>query len=79
MTEGGVSPLPREARPYQGRRAGLVTRLVAAAIDSVVVTVALLLGYGAIAAVIFVADPRNFSFPDASLLFSVFWWLSLLV
>ena len=79
MTEGGVSPLPREARPYQGRRAGLVTRVVAAAIDSVIVTVALLLGYGAIAAVIFIVDPRNFSFPDASLLFSVFWWLSLLV
>ena len=30
-------PIPREARPYQGQRAGLVTRLVAASLDTIVV------------------------------------------
>ncbi len=79
MTEGGVSPLPREARPYQGQRAGLISRVVAAAIDSVVVSLGLLLGYAGVAAVLFLADPRSFGFPDASLLFSVVWWLGLLV
>lgn len=79
MSEGGVSPLPREARRFQGRRAGLVTRSVAAGIDSLVVTLALLLGYGGLAALAFLVDPVGFSFPDASLLFSAVAWLGLLV
>lgn len=79
MAGDALSPVPREARAYQGRRAGLVSRVVAAAIDSVVVTTGLLLGYAGIAALIFVADPRTFSFPDVNLVFSVFWWLTLLV
>ena len=45
MTTGGVSPIPREARPYQGQRAGLVTRSLAAAIDALVVGVLVLFGY----------------------------------
>ena len=64
MTEGGVSPVPREARPYQGRRAGLVTRLVAAVIDAVVVGLVLLAGYLGLAGLLFLARPRDFSFPD---------------
>jgi hypothetical protein len=36
-----VDPVPREARPYQGHRAGLVTRTAAAAIDIGVVAIAL--------------------------------------
>jgi uncharacterized RDD family membrane protein YckC len=79
MTEGGVSPLPREARPYQGQRAGLVSRVAAAAIDSAVVSAGLVLGYAGIAAVVFILDPRGFDFPDMSFLFSVVWWLGLLV
>ena len=71
MTESGVSPLPREARPYQGRRAGLVTRMVAAALDGVVVVLFLLMGYAAVAVFIFLVDPRGFSFPDVGLLFSM--------
>lgn len=89
MTESGVSPLPREARPYQGQRAGLVTRGVAAAIDGLVVGLALLIGYAAWAVLLFLVDPLNFSFPDVSLIFSMAaaflvlvvyltlaWWLS---
>lgn len=71
MTESGVSPLPREARPYQGRRAGLVTRMVAASIDGVVVILFLLVGYAAVAVFLFLLDPRGFSFPDVGLLFSM--------
>ncbi len=71
MTPGGVSPLPREARPYQGRRAGLVTRGAAAAIDGMVVVLALLAGYGAYALVLFLFNPLNFSFPDLNLVFTM--------
>jgi uncharacterized RDD family membrane protein YckC len=71
MVERAVSPLPREARPYQGRRAGLVTRMAAAALDGVVVTLLLLIGYAAVAVFLFLIDPRGFSFPDVGLAFSL--------
>ena len=71
MTTGGVSPLPREARPYQGQRAGLVTRAAAAAIDGTVVFLALLAGYVAYAVLLFLLNPTNFTFPDISLVFSL--------
>ena len=71
MTDGGVSPIPREARPYQGQRAGLVTRLVANSIDALVVAVVLLGAYAALNALLFMIDPRGFEFAQTSLLFSV--------
>ena len=71
MIESGVSPLPRDARPYQGRRAGLVTRMVAAALDGVVVVLVLLVAYAALATFLFLVDPRGFSFPDVGPLFSL--------
>jgi len=71
MSGGGVSPLPREARPYQGQRAGLVTRLVAAAIDGAVVGLMLLGGYVALAGLLFLVDPRGFTFPDVALILSL--------
>ena len=37
-----ISPVPREARPFQGQRAGLVTRLVANTVDALTVSVVLL-------------------------------------
>ena len=89
MSEGGISPVPREARPYQGRPAGVVTRLAAAAIDAGVVAAVLLLGYCGLAVFVFLLDPRHFTFPDSSLLRSLTtaflvlvvyltaaWWLS---
>jgi uncharacterized RDD family membrane protein YckC len=66
-----ISPVPREARPYQGASAGLVTRLVANTVDALSVTVALLLGYVGFNAVLFLIDPRGFEFATASALFSV--------
>ena len=71
MTSSGISPLPAEARPYQGHRAGLVTRLVAATIDSLLVGLVLLLGYVGFTAFTFLIDPRTFSFPEPGLFFSL--------
>jgi uncharacterized RDD family membrane protein YckC len=79
MATSGMSPLPVEARPYQGHRAGLVTRLVAAAIDLLLVWVVLLLGYVGFAALVFLIDPRTFSFPEPGLFFSLAAALSTLV
>ena len=79
MSGGGLSPLPREARPYQGRRAGLVTRAAAALIDGAVVVALLLAGYAAYAVVRFVLDPLRFTFPDVSLVFSLATGLVVLV
>jgi uncharacterized RDD family membrane protein YckC len=86
---GGVSPLPREARPYQGQRAGVVTRFLAAAIDGAVVWLVLAVAYVGYAGLRFLFDPRGFTFPDAGLVFSLLaafvvlvvyltaaWWLS---
>ncbi len=70
MTDATVSPIPKEARPFQGLRAGLVTRLVAAVIDTVVVAVVLILAWAGYAGVRFLLDPRGFNLPNATLLFS---------
>lgn len=89
MAEHGVSPLPREARPYQGQRAGLVTRFVAAVVDGLVVALVLLVGYAGLCIVLFMLDPRSFTFPDLELVVSlasgfiilvvyltIAWWIS---
>jgi uncharacterized RDD family membrane protein YckC len=67
----GISPVPREARPFQGQRAGLVTRLVANGVDALSVSVALLASYAGFNAVLFLISPRNFEFATASVLLSV--------
>ena len=61
-----VDPIPREARPFQGHRAGLVTRTAAAAIDFGIVLVALGVCYVAVFAFLFLLNPRNFSAPSPS-------------
>jgi len=71
MTEGGISPIPREARQYQSQRAGVVSRMAAAIIDALVVGVITLIGYAAIAGLTFMVSPRTFSFPQASWLLSL--------
>jgi uncharacterized RDD family membrane protein YckC len=64
----GVSSVPREARPYQGHRAGLVSRFLAAAVDFGVMLMALVAIYAAWATLLFVIDPRGFEFPRPALL-----------
>ena len=71
MSEHEISAVPREARPYQGTPAGIVTRLVANTIDVVVVAVMLGAAYLGVAAVVFVLDPRTFAFPTTGLLLSI--------
>ena len=66
-----VSPIPREARPYQGHRAGIVTRMVAAVIDTGVVAAIILAGYGALIGGAFILSPRDLTVPNPSLLFSL--------
>jgi len=67
----GISPVPREARPFQGQRAGLVTRLVANTVDALSVSVVLLASYAGFNALLFLTSPRNFEFATASRLVSV--------
>ncbi|MGH3317486.1 MAG: RDD family protein [Nocardioidaceae bacterium] len=79
MNERRPSPVPREARPYQGRRAGLVTRMAAAVIDAGVVGVVLLVAYLARAGLAFMVDPLGFRFPDPAVLLSLTWAFVVLV
>jgi uncharacterized RDD family membrane protein YckC len=69
MTEGVTagrmsSAIPAGARPYQGHRAGVVTRTVAATLDFVVVLGIIGLIYGGIIGIAFLVNPRNFSWPS---------------
>jgi len=83
-----LSPVPREARPFQGVTAGVVTRSVANVIDALVVGVMVGGCYLGLVSVKFLVDPRNFTWPDGHLLagltFTLFlsvaylwlsWWL----
>jgi uncharacterized RDD family membrane protein YckC len=79
MNEGGVSPVPRAARPYQGRRAGLVTRMAANTIDAGVVAVVLVFAYLGRAALAYMVDPLGFRFPDPAVLLSLTWAFVVLV
>jgi uncharacterized RDD family membrane protein YckC len=66
-----VSPVPQEARPYQGEPAGIVTRLVANSLDLIVVWILLACGYAGWAGLLFLVNPRSFSFPQPGLFFSI--------
>ena len=58
--EAAPSPVPREARAYQGQRAGMVTRAIAATVDAVVVILVVALGLVAVNAVVFVLNPQGY-------------------
>jgi uncharacterized RDD family membrane protein YckC len=62
-----VDPIPQEARPFQGHRAGLVTRTAAAAIDLGIVLLALGVCYLGVSAFLFLLEPRSFTAPTPSL------------
>jgi uncharacterized RDD family membrane protein YckC len=63
---GQVSPVPREAQPYQGLSAGLASRLVANVIDAIVVCAVIVVGYLLIAVMLFLWRPNTFHFPQLS-------------
>jgi uncharacterized RDD family membrane protein YckC len=75
VTEEGLSPIPREARPFQGQPAGLVSRCLANVVDALVVGVVLVVGYVTVNGVMFVLDPQNFAFTDPSLAWTALWAL----
>lgn len=58
-----VDPIPNEARAFQGRRAGLVTRAAAACIDIGVVLTALIAVYVGFVVVVFLVPPGGFEMP----------------
>ena len=58
-----VDPLPKEARVFQGRRAGLVSRAAAACMDIGVVVVALIVAYLGFVVVVFFVPPGGFEMP----------------
>jgi uncharacterized RDD family membrane protein YckC len=66
-----ISPVPRDARAYQGQRAGVVTRLAAGILDAMVVGVVLALGYFGLAGLLFLLNPRSFQLPRPGLFFSL--------
>ncbi len=68
---GPISPIPPDARPYQGQRAGIITRTIAGVIDAVVVITLLLAGYVGVNGLLFLIDPRGFEYTEASTLLSV--------
>jgi len=58
-----LAAVPPDARGYQGQRAGLVSRLLASAIDLVVVVGVVAAGYLAVSMVLFLWNPSKFHFP----------------
>ena len=66
MTANWISPVPQEARAYQGEHAGPVTRFLACAIDAVVVVVVAFAAYVGVAGVRYLLHPRHFSLPTPS-------------
>src|SRR5690242_7972755 len=66
-----ISPVPWDARPYQGQRAGVVTRLTAGILDGFVVGLVLAAGYFGLSFVLFLVNPRGFSLPRPGLVFSL--------
>ncbi|MFL6065990.1 MAG: RDD family protein [Friedmanniella sp.] len=71
MMQGEISLVPREARPYQGQGAGIVTRVVANTVDAVGVTVALAAAYLVVNAAAFVIHPRGFQLVKSPVVFSL--------
>src|SRR3954451_10625977 len=69
-----IDPIPQEARGFQGRRAGLVTRGAAACIDIAGVVLALIVAYLVfVVVVVFLVPPRGLQVPVPPL------WLEVLV
>jgi len=59
----GFDTVPKEARPFHGQPAGLVTRTLANIVDVIVVAALLAAGYLAVAGVLFLRKGSSFTFP----------------
>jgi len=58
-----ILSLPAEVRSCQGNRAGVVSRLLAGAVDLAVILAVLAAGYLAVSGLVFMIDPVSFRFP----------------
>ncbi|HEY6596378.1 MAG TPA: RDD family protein [Asanoa sp.] len=65
MTLSG-SRVPKQARPFQGRHAGVATRVVAGGLDALVLLALLAGSYAVWAAVVFLWNPPAFRLPAPS-------------
>jgi uncharacterized RDD family membrane protein YckC len=79
MTAGELSPVPREARPFQGEAAGLLSRSIAGLIDGLAVVLALVAVYLGFNAARFLFHPVGFQFRGSSAILNVVSGLVLLV
>ena len=71
--------LPPAARAMQGRRAGVISRFLADAIDLLVVLASLVAIHFAVAGVRFLIHPRAFTWPELSVLnHATFGWILLI-
>jgi uncharacterized RDD family membrane protein YckC len=62
MSHDAASALPVEARSFQQRRAGIVTRVLASTVDFITVSLALVVLYALWNATAFLIDPYGFAF-----------------
>jgi uncharacterized RDD family membrane protein YckC len=58
--------VPREARAFQGKPAGIVTRSFAVVVDAIVLVVSLFALWAAWGAALFIVHPTRFHFPSPS-------------
>ena len=72
MSEGHISPIPREARTYQGQRAGVVSRTLSCVVDGLVIIALLVSGYLGLNGFVFMLQPRSFQFIDVSFVAMLF-------
>jgi uncharacterized RDD family membrane protein YckC len=75
MEHDELSVLPPEVRTYQGRVAGIATRVTANTIDGLLVAALLLSAYGGYVALRLVLSPRSFHAPDHSLAWVSLVWI----
>jgi uncharacterized RDD family membrane protein YckC len=68
---GHIDPIPHEARPFQGQPAGIVTRLVAAVLDSLVVGIVMAATYLGWCGLLFLVQGRGFTFPRPGIFFGL--------
>ena len=59
-----LASIPAEGRPYQGRPAGIVSRIIADGLDIIAVMVVVVALYGVTAALWAISSPRGFHWPE---------------
>jgi uncharacterized RDD family membrane protein YckC len=74
-----VHVIPAEARGIQGRRAGVVTRTLAATVDAVVVALGAVGIYAAVAGFLFLRRGDAFRFPTVGLATAIAAWVHLFI